>query len=269
MSKLISRRIRAGKEAEVKPFAGFKTNVFEEPDRSPPSQVQIGEEEMVPLRWEPSFDETTMRKEEVLSPLARRTLEAAERHARGIVQTAQDQAGVIIEEGRKKAEETEATAYQAGFEQGETAGKQLAEQKIEPVIRGLRSVVENLAGRQEELLQAKEEEFVKGGLLIALQLIHREIRQDPSVVLDVVRAAIRKMQRASRLTIYVSAQDFKFLEDHLELLQTLTESGATVNIEPDASVGRGGCRVVSNTGEIDATIDSMIGQLKSQVWEED
>jgi len=225
---------------------------------------------------------------------ARETLEAAREEARQIEadaqaerETARQQAAQVqaeadqaLEQARRQAEEMvsraqvrtdeiEAKAYQAGFEQGEEAGRRLNEQKIESVMRRLEGILEQVTTQCNRLVDDREEELVKLAYLISLQLIHREIQQTPEVVLDVVRAGITRLKRAQRLTIFVSPHDFSFIENHLDVIQEWTETGTRITVEPQETVGRGGCLIHSNAGEVDATIATMVRHMFERIWGED
>ena len=271
------------KNVACKPFTGFERNQF---DKAPPS----GD-----FAWEPLYEDSQIAKDKEAATRAReeererkeaqdrehqailivaceqaeKTVENARDQADKMLEDARDEAEKIVEAARRTSEEIEATAYHAGFDNGEAAGRQLAEQKLEPVVRSLRAAVENLSKQQDALVHAAEEQTVEIAFMAAAEIAHREIRLDPSVALDIVRAAISRVQRAAHLTVYVSPHDFRYLEEHLDLLQAMTDNGVKVSLEPDAAVARGGCRVVGNTGEIDATIHSMLKHLSERLWEQE
>jgi flagellar assembly protein FliH len=231
--------------------------------------------------------------EEYLSQ-ARETLDAAREETRQLQQAAQaeldfareqaaqiqTEADRVLEQARRQAEEMvsraqvrtdeiEAKAYQGGFEQGEEAGRRLNEQKIESVMRRLEGILDQVTAQCDRLVDEREEELVKLAYLISLQLIHREIQQDPAVVLDVVRAGITRLKRAQRLTIFVSPHDFSFIENHLDVIQGWTETGTRITVEAQETVGRGGCLIHSNAGEVDATIATMVRRMFERIWGED
>lgn len=199
-------------------------------------------------------------------------LRAEARCLRGEALAARDrtlvEAARRIDEARARADEIEATAYQAGFQQGEEAGKRLGEQKVEAVLRRLQALVDETARQQDQAIHESEQELVKLAILIALQVIHRELQQDPSVILDTVRAGIERLRRASRLTLRVSPQDYPFLEEHMDTLRAMAPSTTPLSVEPDPTIAHGGCRIVCNTGEVDATIETAVHKLIERVWGE-
>lgn len=269
MSKLFFQDQTGRKTPQVIRFGGFDQNVF---DRSCPDDAEVpdlatssGRESTI---WEPSYIDP-FKMDERVPKRVEEILNQADAEAHRIIAEAHVQASRLVDAAHKRGEQIEAEAYQQAFEQGEAAGKQLGEQKINPIIHNLRSVVDGIVAQQEAFLGSHEQDLVKIAFMISLQLIQREIHQDPSVILDVVRAAIAKVQRASQLTVLVSPHDFRFLEGHLEMLEAATPNGASVTVEPDEAIHRGGCRVVSDTGEIDATIDRMLENIRSRIWDEE
>ena len=142
-----------------------------------------------------------------------------------------------------------------------------ASRRPSPFCTGLRRS-SRTARQQAQALHDSEQELVKLAVLIALQVVHRELRQDPSVVLDTVRAGIERLRRASRLTLHVSSQDFQFLEEHMEVLRSMAPATTPLSVEPDPTIAQGGCRIVSNTGEVDATVETAVHKLIERVWGE-
>jgi flagellar assembly protein FliH len=262
-----------------------------ESDKRPWEDTDVYEEEAEPA--ETPEEQMRREAEEYLSQ-ARETLEAAREEARQLGDAAQaeldfaraqaaqiqTEADHALEQARRQAEEMvaraqvrtdeiEAKAYQAGFEQGEEAGRRLNEQKIESVMRRLEGILEQVTTQCDRLVDEREEELVKLAYLISLQLIHREIQQSPEVVLDVVRAGITRLKRAQRLTIFISPHDFSFIENHLDVIQGWTETGTRITVEPQETVGRGGCLIHSNAGEVDATIATMVRHMFERIWGEE
>lgn len=291
MSRIFSNN-PFSKASDARDFQGFKNNVF---DDSPATMqrkidapfdkpVKIGisstDEPVVQGRPEDHFPPEMIElfdkaKAKAVEILADARNKADELTRDSIVRSDQIRASgkidaeKMIDNARHRIEEVEAEAYQAGFEQGEKAGHQLGEQKIEPVMRSIKALLENIASAQENLFELNEEELVKAAFLIALHLIQREIRMDPSVITDVVHNAIGRVETAASITIFLSPHDLKFLDSYREEIQSAVSPNSEVKLEVDATISRGGCKIVSNTGEVDATIESMIEAVHKRIWDVD
>jgi flagellar assembly protein FliH len=176
------------------------------------------------------------------------------------------QARRLIEEAQGRAESIQREAYHAGFEEGDRAGRKLALQKAEPALRALTDVADAVAGERHTLLQQHNNELIRIAFLIATHVVHKAVGLDPEIVSAVVADALKKVAKNQPITIRVSQHD-------LQLMQQLSPDGQTpllasenLHMVADESIGRGGCRIVTDTGEIDATIDGQLRVLQGVLW---
>lgn len=129
-------------------------------------------------------------------------------------------------------------------------------------------MIESLDQDRAMFVASAEADLTKAAVLIAMRLVHREIRQDSSVVMDSVRAGMARIRRATRVIVRASPQDYKYLEDHLEQLQGMLDSEATIRVEADEGIPRGGCRIMCDTGEVNATIQAAMDQMRDHLFED-
>lgn len=208
--------------------------------------------------------------QEALSHLERRQREAEEQAAQ-LVEAARREAETMRREAeaiRREAEATQAAAYREGFAQGERAGEKLALQKTEPVMQALQELLNAAGLDRENLIRRHEQELIKVAMVIAAQTLKTTIELQPEVVTGVVEAALAKVGGAQAITLKLAPHD-------LQLLETLKrkEGGtpwppAQVRIEADETVGRGGCRIETEAGDIDATIETQLRILKNALWDD-
>jgi len=231
-----------------------------------PFDVAQTEQEILAARNEAVQMREQMR---MLRDEAKVAADAMRAEARQIFEATKTRAAEMIEKSRREIEGIEQKAYQAGFAQGEESGKTLGEQKIQSVVKNLSAVLENAGKEVEALLKASEADIAKAALELTLQLIHREIQQDPSVVLDMARAALSRVRNSSRLTFQVSSSDFSFMESHMDEFRTEAGVGVEIQVEVNPEIGRGGCRLLCDSGLVDATIETMVQNLLQQVMEEE
>jgi flagellar assembly protein FliH len=137
---------------------------------------------------------------------------------------------------------------------------------MDSVIRGMSAVIDEIVSQRDSLMRGAEEDLVKTAYDIALKLISRELRQDPSVVLDVVRAALLKARNATKITIQLAPHDFRFIQDRMDEVRKAAGSKAELEIVASPEVGRGGCRIVSDAGEVDARLEETLKGLRREIW---
>lgn len=175
----------------------------------------------------------------------------------------------ILEKAKADADGIQREAYHKGFEQGEAAGLKLAAQKAEVTIQSLQALLDSLAAEREPLIEQHQTELIRLAMLIATKIIHREIQASEDAVLSVARDALAKVADADSIVVAVSPYDLELMQEQMsQSEQGGAWSPSKMKLEADFDIGRGGCKVTTETGEIDATIETQIELLKSILWNE-
>jgi flagellar assembly protein FliH len=146
------------------------------------------------------------------------------------------------EAGRKRAE---GEGYQAGYRAGLAAAEALARrlgQLLASTENGVRLMEERLSG---ELLDMAVE--------LARQVVRAEVALKRETVLPVVREALAALsQEARAVNVVAHPADAELLRKHLA--EEIAESGW--RLVEDHRVEPGGVRVLSSTGDVDATLET-------------
>ena len=152
-------------------------------------------------------------------------------------------------------------AYQLGLEDGRKEAYQQHGDLIQQKMGEYEQVVESLLRIKTELLSQNERHLVELSFHLAKRLANHEISVNPEATLSLVRQAVEMAQNEEKLVVEVHP-------DHLEYLETLkSETGREfeflkkIQLEPNESMGSGGCIVTSNYGEIDSRMDERVHQL--------
>ena len=167
----------------------------------------------------------------------------------------------IVERARAQAAEVEARAYRAGFAEGEKAGQAATLEQLAPYLDHFRKLTRELARLREIHLKAIEPEVLSLAVEIARKIVHDEIEANPEVIGHVARAAIRDTVDRARVTIRVAPRDHAFLARFRPDLLRI-EGVKEVVIEEDERIEPGGCLVETESGQVDARIDSQFAQFE-------
>lgn len=179
------------------------------------------------------------------------------------------EAARVVEHARTEAQRIEQEAYHEGFAQGEAAGKKLAALKIEPVMKELTSLMESFGNEKRLMIEQNESELIKIAFLIAMKILHREIDQSTDGARNVVEAALEKVVKADKVVVKLSPYDLEMIQQQASESGDLPKSfGQQVELVGDFDISRGGCKVSTDTGEIDATIENQIKYIQSILWSE-
>jgi len=173
----------------------------------------------------------------------------------------------IIARAKKRADEIARDAYSKGFEQGERAGFELGNKKAESVAQELSAVIQEIRNTRDEILRQSEREAVTLAMRLAEKIVCREISIHEDAVLDVAKDALRLVSENDRVRIVLNPEDLAFLEKSSEKLQESVKCASAFDLEADSSIQRGGCRVMTRLGEVNAEIDRKMEVLFQKVME--
>jgi flagellar assembly protein FliH len=149
----------------------------------------------------------------------------------------------------------EREAYELGFAQGEDAGREVAQVRSEAMLARLRSTVDEIAGLRVAMLKQSERDVVRLSLEIAEHILHRAVRAEPALLLEMARAAIRKLGEAPVVSILMHPDDLAAAAPGVETLD------GPIRIAPDKHIPSGGCLVQSSFGTIDAGVTAQIREV--------
>lgn len=173
----------------------------------------------------------------------------------------------VIQEAREEG-------YQAGFEAGRSEGhsqglregreeaQRELKQRIHEVVTPLKPLAEQFTDALELLDEEIANDLVELAMATGHQLAGEALKARPKQVLELIKALLHtEPPLIGQQRLWLNPQDHKLVEEHLgsEL------AAAGWKLQPDAQLTRGGCRVTSANGELDATWESRWEAVKSQV----
>ena len=95
-------------------------------------------------------------------------------------------------------------------------------------------------------------------LAIAEKIVSHEIKINKEVVLNVAKAALKKVVDTRKIKIRVASTDFQFLKDFKPELLDIQDKLENITLEEDSSITGGGCVIETNLGDVDARIEEQL-----------
>lgn len=151
-----------------------------------------------------------------------------------------------------------AQAQQQGYQEGLEQGRRRLEEVADALAEGLVEV----AGLRRAILDRSTRDMVRLVVAITEQVLQREFATDPEAILSVVQRALKSAVRADSYRLQVHPDDLETVTDNRPLLLASLSSVGGLSIEPDPTVGHGGCRVISDLGEVDATLATQLDEIR-------
>ena len=167
----------------------------------------------------------------------------------------------------QELEEVEKRAYEEAYAKGRAEGLASAEREMRPQLQQLQarierldSIIGTLARPLHEMDAVVEDQLVQLALTVAKHLVRRELRIDPSQVIAIIRETVALLPASARdVRVHLHPEDAAVVREKLA-----APAGERVwTIVEDPVMGRGGCRVTTDTAQIDARLETRIGTVVS------
>lgn len=151
----------------------------------------------------------------------------------------------------------EREAFAKGYEQGERAGAEAAGKRGEAMLRRLAETLTELTTLRATMIRQTETQLVELALAVARRVVHREITLDSNLLIAIARVALDRLGESATVTVRLHPEEY----EATGAARVSEFAGSNVTFVPDARVGRGGCRVESEMGLIDAGVDAQIHEI--------
>lgn len=144
-------------------------------------------------------------------------------------------------------------AYERGYEEGLAAGHVESAARVDRLDR----IASALARPLQDLDHSVEKELLVLAAALARQILHRELKHDPSLVLDTVRDCLDALPSASReVTLHLSPGDIALVKEHLS-----RDAERSWRLEEDSTLGQGSLRISSDSSQIDGRIVARLQEI--------
>jgi flagellar assembly protein FliH len=156
----------------------------------------------------------------------------------------------------------QAEAYQEAFEQGLAEGREAGRAEVRAQVERLAGMFYDLTKPFEELDAEVERELLTLAMVLARQIVRRELKADPTQIIGIIREAIAALPVAARdVRVHLHPEDATVVRQNL----APTESERAWQIVEDPVMARGGCQVTTATSRVDARLETRLGAILSEL----
>ncbi len=145
---------------------------------------------------------------------------------------------------------------------GRQEGLALAEERFETTTRSLAQALEELSRLRESLAQSGSQDMLRLVMAVAEQIVRRAIDVDPQVVLTIIENALQASVRSDSYRLSIHPEDLEVVNAQKPLFLASISGLQNLSIDADTAISRGGCRVDSELGDVDATIESQLDAIR-------
>jgi flagellar assembly protein FliH len=178
------------------------------------------------------------------------------------LQTAEQQAELVVRQAKMDAAEIEKQAYERGFIEGEKAGKEVGEKALEALLKQYAKRLEELNDLRKEIFATSEKEVLRLALEIARKVIRREVSVDEELILTMVKVALNRLAEQTVMTVRVNPRDYQSIQRDQASHSPTSSLNEGVKLMEDPSISRGGCLIETESGIIDARIEEQLREIE-------
>lgn len=207
-------------------------------------------------------------------------LKDVEVEARAIIAGAQREAREIVAKSRVDVDAAIATArdegykqgYKEGVEQGQADGHRQAlqeakdgfEKETSEVVKALTATLTCFDQNKDELLWRAEQGAVVLAIGIAEKIVKRAICSGPQVAAENVKAALVLLGKTTDVVIQLNPEELRHISE-MSCDELAIGHYGNIRFEPNETVQRGGCKLRTEQGEIDAQIETQIARIAEEL----
>ncbi len=194
---------------------------------------------------------------------AKRTVEAAVVQAQTVTAAARADG---FEEGRQQGYNA---GKREGYTEGYTAGAEQALAEHQAQLAAAFQALSQAAARFDEACERFKTEALADcaelALAVARRVTKRQAQLDPQVLAANLEQALKMVIGCTRLRIAFHPDDRATITQVLERLRFSNAAAESAHVLEDSSVARGGCRIDTEHGAVDADLDAQLDRLIDQL----
>ncbi|MBB6213080.1 flagellar assembly protein FliH [Borreliella californiensis] len=255
------------------------------------SQIANLKEELQLLRDEKIRLEEELAKRQELSKEevqieSKRLIEEAKAKANEVLEAAKQEADLLQREAiyKKESIEVESNAeierlakeYEEklktdleiatakGREEGYRKGYESGFEDFDKVMRKLHSIMASLIAERKGILESSSAQIVSLVMQIAIKVIKRITDSQKDIVLENVNEVLKRVKDKTQITIRVNLDDLDIVRHKKSDFISRFDVIENLEIIEDPNIGKGGCIIETNFGEIDARISSQLDKIEEK-----
>lgn len=163
-------------------------------------------------------------------------------------------------------ENLKARGYEEGREQGYAEGIKNAEESMALKWSEIEEARACLSKEREEMLGELEPQFVSTITAIYEKIFEVDLRENKSLVVNLLRNTLLQTQGCQNYLIHVSREDREYVMGHKAELMTLSmPEDATVDVVEDITLKVGECMIETANGIYDCGLGTQLSNLRKKL----
>lgn len=152
-------------------------------------------------------------------------------------------------------------AYEEGYNKGLSEGNL----KGEAFLEEAKILCQRYQEEYNNFFEKSQEEIVTLAITIAEKILKREIQSNQKSLYPIIKESLKNCPYKNNVLIQVSPEDFHFMSENLEDLNTELGNAFEITLIPNPLRERGFLFIETPSGQINASIDTQLKNLKEHL----
>lgn len=189
--------------------------------------------------------------------------------AQRCLEQAQAEADRVLAEAREEAVRIRAEA----FDEGRRAGRAEVELEVRGELgrqwadapRAFQRLLDEFAHTQREWTVRWERDAVQLAIAIAARIVRRDSVAHPQVAVALVRESLELASGRRHIRLLLHPDDVVLLGDEIRQVLAARGNREPVDVQGDATIERGSCRVLTEHGDIDQRWSTQLARIAEEL----
>lgn len=183
-----------------------------------------------------------------------------------LLMAAQEKALELINNAAAEAAQHRDQALRENAQQG----REEAKKELLPALVAFADAGQSLIVFEEQFVSRYTPQIVELALAIAEKVIGKAVEDDPQITAAILERAKQEVVDAKQMRVWLHPVDFKILAElRPDLIKMGDESGRSIEVLPSEEISRGGCRLETESGLVDATVPTQLDEIRRQLLDQD
>jgi flagellar assembly protein FliH len=151
------------------------------------------------------------------------------------------------------------------YARGKREAGEKAEKRFGETVQAFSAALEDISQLRGSILKNSTDDMLRLVMAIAEQVIPCAVALNPEIIHHTIVKALQAAVDSDVYHIKVNPEDMVVVMEKKPLLLASISGLKNITVEASPEISRGGCLVESDLGEVDATIESQLEEIRRKI----
>ncbi|WP_430785933.1 flagellar assembly protein FliH [Virgibacillus flavescens] len=212
------------------------------------------------------IDEEIAAKEKKLQQM-KQELNELKQQSESLLVDAQKEIELEKENWNNEKQQLISETKKQGYETGFSTGKEESLKHYADLLSKTNEIVDSATIDYHAVLESSEEVILQLAMQAAEKIITLKLNDKPETFIDIIKSAINEIKEQSVVSIYVHPDNYQLVIKQKDELHRLLDSDSKLTILVKDNLQVNDCVIEHPFGQIDASIDTQLNQLRALLHE--